>query len=554
MIKSDRHIVHQVNLDITVDRAEDGQALQELAMDIFKNEVVPQLEALFAAMDRPGRNLRLEQLNIDLPDLTSIEVEQEFAAQCVRAIGKSLQQQLQLAPTQPGPAPDQQQPMDVLDANVQYRQLFLYFLKNGQLPWWAPQIDPMTDTELIGTTMRSKDWLSEANLRQEIQAAPDLWWTTLAVEAKSPRVVARLVHQYAPSFLHFLLEIGLKKKNISIPFPWSALEKQCLQIIQSNQKTTSKRDLQILFLTHSLNYFFLEAQPSIVQCVWTFFQKFHTPQHSRSIPGQPITSTIPPALKDSAKNAPLSEWVVQVWTALQQNIQEQRNSKLSTESNIIPEQHISPSESEASSAAFPQKQKDSSSEEAHSFFKHQQYPNKSEAVPYPTASNDPVYITNAGLVILHPFLQYLFKDLNLLKQKNFKDKTACQRAIYLLHYAATGSTRPAEYELYFNKLLCGWPVEEPIDARLRLNKRMKDEVDKMLGATLKHWSALKSTKIDGLRANFLLRNGKLEIKDLSWHLTVEHKPYDFLLNRLPWGIGMFKFPWHDTRFTVDWHN
>ena len=38
--------------------------------------------------------------------------------------------------------------------------------------------------------------------------------------------------------------------------------------------------------------------------------------------------------------------------------------------------------------------------------------------------------------------------------------------------------------------------------------------------------------IDELRGSFFIREGKLKTADLGWHLTVETKSYDMLMNTL----------------------
>ncbi|MCP4701071.1 MAG: hypothetical protein GY862_30090, partial [Gammaproteobacteria bacterium] len=55
---------------------------------------------------------------------------------------------------------------------------------------------------------------------------------------------------------------------------------------------------------------------------------------------------------------------------------------------------------------------------------------------------DELYIGNAGLVILWPFLSRFFTRLDLLLEDNkrFKNPAAMQRAIGLLQYTATGDT------------------------------------------------------------------------------------------------------------------
>ncbi|MFK8185248.1 MAG: contractile injection system tape measure protein, partial [Phormidesmis sp.] len=67
---------------------------------------------------------------------------------------------------------------------------------------------------------------------------------------------------------------------------------------------------------------------------------------------------------------------------------------------------------------------------------------------FPNLSRDEIangiYLNNAGLVLLHPFLKIYFDDIGLLTEDDlaneFRNEYAQQQAIALLHYLATGQT------------------------------------------------------------------------------------------------------------------
>lgn len=67
-----------------------------------------------------------------------------------------------------------------------------------------------------------------------------------------------------------------------------------------------------------------------------------------------------------------------------------------------------------------------------------------EIEPLPRdASEQPVYIANAGLVLINPYLPVLFDRLGLLAvdaddQPRVSDPEAASRAVHLLQYLATG--------------------------------------------------------------------------------------------------------------------
>ena len=74
----------------------------------------------------------------------------------------------------------------------------------------------------------------------------------------------------------------------------------------------------------------------------------------------------------------------------------------------------------------------------------------------------------------------------------------------------------------------------------------------MLGSVIEHWVILKNTSIEGLRESFLQRNGKLTFANNEWLLQVEQKPYDMLLQSLPWNIGIIKLAWMRNILKTEW--
>ena len=57
---------------------------------------------------------------------------------------------------------------------------------------------------------------------------------------------------------------------------------------------------------------------------------------------------------------------------------------------------------------------------------------------YSPTPEEALYIPNAGIVLLQPYLELFFKELDLITGRQFSDQKACHKAIHLLHYLATG--------------------------------------------------------------------------------------------------------------------
>lgn len=168
-------------------------------------------------------------------------------------------------------------------------------------------------------------------------------------------------------------------------------------------------------------------------------------------------------------------------------------------------------------------------------------------------SEEVIYIENAGLALTHPFFLELFTSLKFIRDKEFASVLDREKAVVLLEYIARKEENPDEFTLCLNKILCGMELKFPVDSRhIVLADAEKEEADKLLGAVVGHWKALRGSSIDALRANFLLREGKLTSRNGEWQLQVEHKPQDVLLNQLPWGISLIKLPWMPGALSVEW--
>jgi hypothetical protein len=175
-------------------------------------------------------------------------------------------------------------------------------------------------------------------------------------------------------------------------------------------------------------------------------------------------------------------------------------------------------------------------------------------IPYRDgALGEEAYIRNAGIVILWPFLTTYFGRLGMLtEEKEFKDLKTASRAVHLLQFLATKFPASEEHELVLNKILCGIPIDTPIEYGITITEAEAEMSDSLLKAVITQWTALKNSSLDGLRGGFLIREGKLTKKKDKWLLQVEKRTYDILLGKMPWGVSMIKISWMPKMLTVEW--
>lgn len=163
-----------------------------------------------------------------------------------------------------------------------------------------------------------------------------------------------------------------------------------------------------------------------------------------------------------------------------------------------------------------------------------------------------VPVDNAGLVLLWPHLKELLRKLDLLETLADGQQRPRLEAVLLLQQLVSGRPAGQENLLVLNKLLCGIPQSVPVPRRTRRSAAWSAEVDRLLTAVIKQWSALKNTSPAGLRSSFLQRQGILREQEQGWSLQVERKAQDVLLEQLPWGIGMLQFSWMRLPLQIEW--
>ena len=163
------------------------------------------------------------------------------------------------------------------------------------------------------------------------------------------------------------------------------------------------------------------------------------------------------------------------------------------------------------------------------------------------------YIKNAGIVIVHAFLPSFYENIGLLNpQKQFLDEHAQQCAIQWIEHLATGEEQLPEYRLLLSKILCGLPLDIPLERDIIFSDNDKTEAQNLLEAIIEHWTIIGKTSIESLRQTFFHRDGKLSHDDKGWLLQVEQRTEDILLSRLPWGISMIKLPFMKEMLRVEW--
>lgn len=167
-------------------------------------------------------------------------------------------------------------------------------------------------------------------------------------------------------------------------------------------------------------------------------------------------------------------------------------------------------------------------------------------------TGEKIYINNAGLVLIWPFLSGFFKRLGLVEKGKFIDEEKREKAIHLSQYLVDESTNNPEYNLLLNKLICGLEINQPLERFVKISEEEKQEANLFLEAIKNEWKQMQKTSLTGFRETFLQREGYLYKKADNWFVKVEWKSFDVLLMTVPWGYTLIRLPWNKEIIYVEW--
>ncbi|ANQ52270.1 hypothetical protein MY04_4935 [Flammeovirga sp. MY04] len=163
-------------------------------------------------------------------------------------------------------------------------------------------------------------------------------------------------------------------------------------------------------------------------------------------------------------------------------------------------------------------------------------------------------VSNAGLIILVPYLPLFFKHRGWLTEDNkaFVNEESLLRAIGIILYLAQKNLLVEDdRQLLLPKILCGIDIETPIVLDFELTDEEKEGADHLLKTVITHWSALKKMEPDSLRIMFFIRTGSITLKE-DWYLEVEPNTYDIFMKMLPWSIKINMLPWMKNKIFCEW--
>jgi hypothetical protein len=512
MRKINQHIIHRINLEVNTGREHLAYSLRANLDNFLNDDLLPKVEILLDRSGESGEIRRFDSINIEI-DMNESDSLGDVSNEIIR----SLQEKIEAANLEPDEFPDElyreiSSGLMDRDSLQQYRHIekqfiqkarqvnpetnhsdvFIHFLEAGQIPWY-------------GSPLALKEFIASIEMLSE-------------------------------SFPDYLL----KRLNEVFSINQQALHRF---ILQMNQPTLEKFILQLGALHHfdiprklvSFNQYSLSLARFIEQIV---IIKFVNPAYKLSAEVlKQISSKIHSEKQTQTSHTKIMRQIGDLFDLIGLEAEEPFSQGVTASQLLF--QFVFPSTKQV-----PPDQTELKPSTAIPGENIQQKPK--------TETYKEIYIQNAGLILTHPFLWNFLTNMECTDRKKqlLPDKTS--RAIHLLHYLATGEEHEPEFNLTFEKFLCGIPLEMPVDRAINLSVEEKEECNTLLHTIIGYWPALKKTSPDGLRQLFFQRNGKLDLQKFPPKLYVERKAQDILLERLEWNISIVKLPWMNELLFVEW--
>ena len=579
-----QHIIKKQIIQLDLHSKEDAFRIQQLVSEYYWKEIIPVLQKVFDSVSRVGETIRMDQLEIDLGTISMKDIEQ---GKWVAGLEMILKEQLTKILSEAHSTSMMRR--ESAPAGV-FRQ-WMYYMENGYLPWNVLQVNEAWYEKTL--QILATDFKSMSELRKKIQTNP--LFLERIISQHQDRFLVNLVEtltaesqEYLPSAIQELFDVfyfidtttQLEKNIIKRPTNnkkdfIKTIWKIVLQVGAGNEKQLNTEVLTEMILSANI------IEPGKIKSI-------------KKALGNKLTITGPilrklqlklTALKKEDKNASRGA------RAIDHETDTERSGPKSDPPEKLPDskdpvKYKDPGgrngkqdaprgtslpasqKKETTDAEHIAKQKETNTDPDHD----RDDNNTNEKIEPGTQINDlltgqnnkdrsPVsnyideeglFVQHAGIVLLHPFLGSFFKRLELTREKIFPNLCAHQKALHLLHFLSTGNVRPNEYELVIAKLLCAYPLQQPVEMGIEIEDWEINEANDLLSAAIAQWEVLKNSSATALREGFLQRNGKLFTKNDKQYLQVEKSAIDVLIDRLPWNLSMIKLPWMNEMLRVEW--
>lgn len=157
------------------------------------------------------------------------------------------------------------------------------------------------------------------------------------------------------------------------------------------------------------------------------------------------------------------------------------------------------------------------------------------------------FLRGVGLLLLHPFLEDYLLRAGVVEAGLVLD---FDRAASLLAALVLGRSPVGEWELEMALLLLP-KTEKRVVGPVQLTAEELVLTHKTIENAISAWPTIGETSVSGFRESFLQRTGFLEQGNYGGIITWESRPFDMLLDYLPWRLSYIRLAWMDSFLTLN---
>jgi hypothetical protein len=521
MSKIQKHKIHTASLKVDFEGVEEGLGVQDSLGLFFYEKIKPALEKVFDKYGDPKATIVFDKLELDCGQVSYENWEENIVKQVIYQLEENLES-----------LPKERKKF--ISEEKKAEEVFFHFLQKGYFPWNSPFINlkDLEESILLGIPLLEK---------------------LKSIFVRNPATKRRFFNSFSTAFISKLIGLISQKSDIK----YLALVKY----LQTQNNPLIQRDLfHALIISYQGNHSFSNSY-FLENLISNFSSENLT--HLADYIAKEVRkeSDIWEELKSMAYGSTTLESREKV-SLLMQII-------LKKDPSFLKKKGVSLDEINFLSALFAkgyivddqlkQNEKkiiiksDAENRIENTKIRKLTASNQSESTKQEDQDiEEEIFIENAGLVLLHPFIAGLFSNLQLTENGKFGAESDQSLAARVLQFLVYGENEHSENYYPLNKILCGMGITQVLGEKMEISHEIKMECEDLLQAVIGHWSVLKNTSIEGLRETFLQRSGKISRVDKGWKLQVERKTVDVLLAKLPWGLGIIKLTWMAEMMYVEW--
>ena len=510
---AEKNIIKKLTIEVDTSSMAIALQLKDDLATFFKENIYPLLDKILSEIYPKNNIQRFEtiELNIDLQKGEKLEeLKSKVINQILKEISKKRRTKIE----------EESTIYTSKNISQNNQEAFLFFLKNGQYPWWFHENTQFRmedikgiDSSNLKSIISSSNNLNRLLYQFDLEFIIEIYFKLFKIEGNNKKVLGKIpnllqIEPFKIDFLRLIFQFGLSPHSTQF---LDTLFNQIDSVFTRSNIENGAKSIQKSELKKLLNLFQFCNENLAIPIQFTASK---TSNNTYTIS---IIESLKIALKSNENIA----------NTIDENkgaffIKKGSSSTPFLEQNLV--QKID-EKAPQNLTDFEEKKDDYLAEG--------------------------ILLKNAGLVLIHPFIKHFFEKLEFLSEGKIKNEKL-DEAVHILHYVACKQEQPQEHLLPFEKFLCNIPLQYPIKRYIKLTNSQKKACEELLQAMLSHWEGLKTKNTAVLRNEFLMREGKLQATNERDSLYIQRKTQDILLDSIPWNFHLVKIPWKKKLVFVEW--